>query len=106
VEPAVGQAVGDGRGQRIHPIGHIQKGECRAAGDAAPDEAGQGVEHLKRILMEKCLLEKIKKKIRFRRPTERCGSSWIMSSSSQTPSSMLMRPVTTQGRYRKRNRRR
>ncbi len=69
-----------GRGQRIHPIGHIQKGECRAAGDAAPDEAGQGVEHLKRILMEKCLLEKIKKKIRFRRPTERCESSWIMSS--------------------------
>jgi len=64
VEPAVGQAVGDGRGQRICTTGHIQEGECRAAGD----EAGQGIEHLKRILMEKCLPEKIKKKIWFRRP--------------------------------------
>jgi hypothetical protein len=68
VEPAVGQAVGDGRDQRIHPIGHIQEGECWAAGDAAPDETGQGVEHLKRILMEKCLPEKIMRKIRFRWP--------------------------------------
>jgi hypothetical protein len=72
VEPAVEQAVGDGRSQRICTIGHIQEGECRAAGD----EAGQGIEHLKRILMEKCLLEKIKKKIRFRRPmVEIYGSS-------------------------------